>query len=110
MQVRRQLRDLSQYSDIAFTSRNGIHAVMELLQGLHGSPDAALQALQTCKAQCWALGADAEALRELGVHNVQMPKEVCPPTPAFLASITVSTHQTCKLTGHRCISRTFTLV
>ncbi|KAL3147544.1 hypothetical protein ABBQ38_014597 [Trebouxia sp. C0009 RCD-2024] len=73
--VSKQLGNLSQYSDIAFTSRNGIHAVMELLQGLHGSHDAALHALQECRAQCWALGADAEALRSLGVQNVQTPPE-----------------------------------
>ena len=84
MQVNKQLQALSQYSDIAFTSRNGIHAVMELLQGLHGSSAAALQALQTCKAQCWALGADAEALRQLGVHNVQTPTEVCAAGSALL--------------------------
>lgn len=81
MQVSKQLGNLSQYSDIAFTSRNGIHAVMELLQGLHGSHDAALHALQECRAQCWALGADAEALRSLGVQNVQTPPEVCTPPP-----------------------------
>ena len=81
MQVSKQLGNLSQYSDIAFTSRNGIHTVMELLQGLHGSQDAALHALQECKAHCWALGADAEALRSLGVQNVQTPSEVCSPPP-----------------------------
>ena len=91
MQVNQQLRDLSQYSDIAFTSKNGIHAVMKLLQGLHGSPDAALKALQTCKAQCWALGADAEALRQLGVHSVQTPAEVRLTSPIlFLVLIVVS--------------------
>lgn len=78
VQVNQQLQDLSRYSDIAFTSRNGIHAVMELLQGLHGTPQAALQALQGCGAQCWALGADAEALTQLGIQNVQTPTEVCP--------------------------------
>lgn len=57
---------------------------MELLQELHGSSAAALQALQTCKAQCWALGADAEALRQLGVHNVQTPTEVCAAGSALL--------------------------
>ena len=57
---------------------------MELLQGLHGSHEAAVQALQTCKAQCWALGADAEALRQLGVHNVQTPTEVCSASSSLL--------------------------
>ena len=80
VQVDQQLQDLSQYSDIAFTSRNGIHAVTELLQRLHGTPQAALQALQGCGAQCWALGADAEALTQLGLHNVQTPTEVLSPT------------------------------
>lgn len=83
MQVSKQLEDLSQYSDIAFTSRNGIHAVMDLLQGLHGSRQAALHALQECRAQCWALGADAEALRNLGLQKVHTPTEVCPTMSAL---------------------------
>ena len=71
-----QMRGLSQYDHIAFTSRNGIHAVMQRLEELQGSTQAALQALQESKVQCWALGADAQLLRSYGAQSVQTPTEV----------------------------------
>ena len=83
VQVTKQLQELSQYDHIAFTSRNGIHAVMDLLARLHGSQATALQALQDSKLQCWALGADADALRQLGASHVQTPAEVCPSCESF---------------------------
>ncbi|KAL0033567.1 hypothetical protein WJX79_003970 [Trebouxia sp. C0005] len=70
-----QMQNLSQYDHIAFTSRNGIHAVMQRLEELQGSPQAALQALSDGKVQCWALGADAQLLRAYGVQSVQTPAE-----------------------------------
>ena len=70
------LQNLSEFDHIAFTSRNGIHAVFQMLARLHGSKQAAVQAVQNCKACCWALGADADLLTQLGVLNVQTPEEV----------------------------------
>ncbi|DBA78383.1 TPA: hypothetical protein ACH3X2_007890 [Trebouxia sp. C0005] len=70
-----QMQNLSQYDHIAFTSRNGIHAVMQRLEELQGSPQAALQALSDGKVQCWALGADAQLLSAYGVQSVQTPAE-----------------------------------
>jgi len=70
------MQSLSQYDHIAFTSRNGIHAVMQRLEELQGSTQAALQALHDSKVQCWALGADAQLLKSYGVQSVQTPTEV----------------------------------
>lgn len=70
-----QMQSLSQYDHIAFTSRNGIYAVMQRLEELQGSAQAALQALNDSKVQCWALGADAQLLRAYGVQSVQTPAE-----------------------------------
>ncbi len=76
LQFDEQMQNLSQYDHIAFTSRNGIHAVMQRLEELQGSTHAALQALHDSKVQCWALGADAQLLRSYGVQSVQTPAEV----------------------------------
>ncbi len=76
LQFDEQMQSLSQYDHIAFTSRNGIHAVMQRLEELQGSTQAALQALHDSKVQCWALGADAQLLKSYGVQSVQTPTEV----------------------------------
>ncbi len=76
LQFDEQMQSLSQYDHIAFTSRNGIHAVMQRLEELQGSTQAALQALHDSQVQCWALGADAQLLRSYGVRSVQTPAEV----------------------------------
>ena len=76
LQFDEQMQSLSQYDHIAFTSRNGIYAVMQRLEELQGSAQAALQALNDSKVQCWALGADAQLLRAYGVQSVQTPAEV----------------------------------
>ena len=73
--MQEQLQNLSQFDDLAFTSRNGIHAVMHQLAALHGSREGAVHALHAAPVQCWALGADAEVLRAMGV-TVQTPAEV----------------------------------
>lgn len=70
-----QLKDLSQFDHLAFTSRNGIHAVMHQLAALHGSIEAAVHALHAAQLQCWALGADAEVLKDMSV-SVKTPAEV----------------------------------
>ena len=76
LQFDERMQSLSQYDHIAFTSRNGIYAVMQRLEELQGSTQAALQAPNDSKVQCWALGADAQLLRAYGVQSVQTPAEV----------------------------------
>ena len=76
LQFDEQMQNLSQYDHIAFTFRNGIHAVMQRLEELQGSTQAELQALRDSKVQCWALGADAQLLRSYGVQSVQTPAKV----------------------------------
>ena len=56
-----QLLNLSAYTHVAFTSKNGIVAVLHRLEHLHGSGRAATE--QLSRTSCWALGADAELLR-----------------------------------------------
>ena len=71
-----ELHQLSSYSHVAFTSKNGIYAVVSRLQQLYGSREAAADQLR--KAACWALGADAAMLRELGVEALTPPKvKIC---------------------------------
>lgn len=80
------LAQLESFSHIAFTSRNGVHAVLARLAAMHnhggggggggGSLAAAAEALNTGDASVWALGADAGALRDAGVRDVHTPEEV----------------------------------
>lgn len=67
------LRQLPSFTHVAFTSKNGISAVMARLRQLHGSDEAAAEQLRG--VSCWALGADAEMLRGLGLE-VQTPPKV----------------------------------
>ena len=78
-QAERQLKNLFQFDHIVFTSKQGIFAVFQKLTELHGSDEAALKDLLDSKTYCWALGSDADVLRQLGVKNVQTPMEVCLP-------------------------------
>lgn len=67
------LLELGSFTDLAFTSRNGVTAAVAALGEAVGGPEAAVRYLVACGVRCWALGADAEALRELGVHGVLTP-------------------------------------
>ena len=73
--MQEQLQNLSRFDHVAFTSRNGIHAVMHQLASLHGSKEAAVHTMHAAQVQCWALGSDAEVLRDMGVA-VETPAEV----------------------------------
>jgi uroporphyrinogen-III synthase len=70
------LSNLSAYTDIAFTSRNGIHAVLQRLA--LSNPEGAAKALRASRVWCWALGADAAVLRAAGFPDVHTPLEVRP--------------------------------
>lgn len=48
---------------------------MHQLAALHGSSEAAVHALHAAHLQCWALGADAGVLRDMGIV-VETPAEV----------------------------------
>jgi uroporphyrinogen-III synthase len=63
------LLDLCTFTHVAFTSKNGIAAVLQRLEELHGSPRAATEQLRFLS--CWALGADAQLLeqREVAVRT-----------------------------------------
>ncbi len=74
-----ELSHLERYSHLAFTSRNGIAAVLEQLATMHGSLQAAAAHLNALPLRCCALGADAEMLADAGVYNVLTPQEVWPP-------------------------------
>lgn len=72
------LRQLPSFTHVAFTSKNGIAAVMARLKQLHGSDEAAAEQLRT--VSCWALGADAEMLRGYGLTVQNPPQVPLPPT------------------------------
>ncbi|KAK9830107.1 hypothetical protein WJX72_009827 [[Myrmecia] bisecta] len=67
------LQQLSSYTHLAFSSRNGVAAVMQRLAAIHGSQAAAVGAVLRSGVRCWALGADAEALHSVGVKDVFTP-------------------------------------
>jgi uroporphyrinogen-III synthase len=83
-----QLQQLERYTHLAFTSRNGIQAVLERLAALKpgrdpgqipAGPDglaAAAARLNALQTRCCALGADAELLAQAGVEDVLTPEEV----------------------------------
>ncbi len=79
------LAKLESFSHIAFTSRNGVQAVLARLAAMHnhgggggggGSLAAAAEALNIGDTSVWALGADAGALQDAGVRDVHTPEEV----------------------------------
>ena len=70
------LQGIEQYTHIAFTSRNGIQAVLDALGALTCDSKSAARLLNNPSIQCCALGADAELLYQAGISNVLSPKEV----------------------------------
>lgn len=56
------LEGLSAHTHLAFTSKNGIHAVLQCLEAIHGGPEAARDAVVTSGVRVCALGADALVL------------------------------------------------
>ncbi len=73
--LQEKLQSLEQYTHVAFTSRNGIQAVLDALEApkSDGMTPEGLSSQGVC---CCALGADAELLHQAGVSNVLTPKEV----------------------------------
>ena len=67
---------MDQYTHIAFTSRNGIQAVLDALGSSCVDGGTPGEILNSPSIRCCALGADAELLCEAGVSNVLTPKEV----------------------------------
>ena len=76
-----ELLQLDRYSHLAFTSRNGIAAMLERLVVMHGGLQAAAMHLNALPLRCCALGADAELLADAGVDDVLTPLEVCTSVP-----------------------------
>ena len=70
------LQSLEQYTHVAFTSRNGIQAVLDALAASGCDSSAVKRILNSQSVRCCALGADAELLYQAGVSNVLTPKEV----------------------------------
>mmetsp|Transcript_15906 Transcript_15906/g.37700 ORF Transcript_15906/g.37700 Transcript_15906/m.37700 type:complete len:290 (+) Transcript_15906:337-1206(+) len=66
---------LEDYTHIAFTSSNGITAVLDRLEALHGGKAGALKAVHRAGLRCCALGADADVLESHGVPCSIRPKE-----------------------------------
>lgn len=67
---------LDQYTHLAFTSRNGIQAVLDTLQSSCSGAPAPGDFLSRHSIRCCALGADAELLQGAGVSDVLTPAEV----------------------------------
>ncbi|CAG9466575.1 unnamed protein product [Pedinophyceae sp. YPF-701] len=62
------------YTHVLFSSKNGVYALMAHLEDLCGTPEAAARAL-SASASVWALGADGEVARALGVEPCEVPPE-----------------------------------
>ncbi|KAK3271641.1 hypothetical protein CYMTET_20027 [Cymbomonas tetramitiformis] len=73
------LLDLKSYSHVAFTSRNGIAAVLARLEVLHGGVEGALSAVLGSRVRLCALGNDGGALQDAG-----FPCHVLPAEPSTL--------------------------
>jgi uroporphyrinogen-III synthase len=67
------LEDLESHTHIAFTSKNGIYAVLHELERLQG--DAAQQYVRDSGVQLCALGADAHVLEAAGYEVHVTPAE-----------------------------------
>lgn len=72
-QLRTVLSDLSQFTHIAFSSKNGINAVLHELESLHGT--SAKSVLEDSGVRLCALGADAQALEQAGYDVHVKPQE-----------------------------------
>lgn len=67
------LRQITTYTHIAFSSRNGVHAVLDGLHRLYG--DAAADVVRGAGVRLCALGADAEVVRAAGYEVAVQPRE-----------------------------------
>eukprot|EP00879_Flechtneria_rotunda_P033499 GHRR01037111.1.p1 GENE.GHRR01037111.1~~GHRR01037111.1.p1 ORF type:complete len:233 (+),score=82.37 GHRR01037111.1:216-914(+) len=85
MQLNNALQQLHSYSHIAFTSKNGIVAVLERLAALHGSSEAAAQYVADSSVKLCALGADGQVLQQAGLQVQMSPAE--PSTRGLVAEL-----------------------
>ncbi|GMH40178.1 hypothetical protein BSKO_08082 [Bryopsis sp. KO-2023] len=69
------LTSLKDFTHLAFTSKNGIHAVMDQLVVKQGGFDQAVKFIQSSKIKLCALGADALVLQSMGLVADVQPKE-----------------------------------
>lgn len=69
------LLQLQGFTHIAFTSRNGIQAVLQRLEMLHDGAEAARAAVKASGVKLCALGRDALALTEAGYSCAVTPQE-----------------------------------
>jgi hypothetical protein len=70
-----ELSSLSDFTHVAFTSKNGIHAVLAQLERMHGSTAAARTAVAESGVRICALGADALVLKVAGYPVHLLPSE-----------------------------------
>lgn len=70
-----ELSSLSDFTHVAFTSKNGIHAVLAQLERMHGSTAAARTAVAESGVRICALGADALVLKDAGYPVHLLPSE-----------------------------------
>jgi len=69
------LLQLSEYTHVAYTSRNGINAVLQRLELLHDGAERAQEAVSRSGARFCALGKDGAALLEAGYPCDVLPTE-----------------------------------
>jgi hypothetical protein len=72
-QLHQSLEDLSSYTYVAFTSKNGIHAFLHELEVLKGA--AAQEFVRQSGVQFCALGADSQVVEAAGYDVHVLPKE-----------------------------------
>ena len=70
------LERLSEFSHIAFTSKNGIDAILQRLEDRFPSSEDLVAYIHKCDIQICALGADAEQLKNYNLHADILPEDV----------------------------------
>eukprot|EP00878_Enallax_costatus_P010631 GHUV01011106.1.p1 GENE.GHUV01011106.1~~GHUV01011106.1.p1 ORF type:complete len:197 (+),score=44.33 GHUV01011106.1:127-717(+) len=74
-QLDEAIQQLDHYTHLAFTSKNGIIAVLERLEALHGGREAAAAHVRKSCIKLCALGADGRVLQEAGLQVDASPSE-----------------------------------
>ncbi|CAD7698649.1 unnamed protein product [Ostreobium quekettii] len=69
------LAELETFSHIAFTSKNGIRAVLQRLSVMHGGIEQAVHVIRTSGTRLCALGVDGDELRAAGMEVHVEPEE-----------------------------------
>lgn len=71
------MEKLNRFSHVAFTSKNGISAVVERLQDLTQTQENLVKYVNDSNVKLCALGADATELERYGLKADITPAEVC---------------------------------